>query len=60
MMFDAWEATQEEWKGKVRDNHGVKENQMKQCLQYTQYISNLPMNASLADLPPLDGLLRVR
>ena len=60
MMFDAWEATQEEWKGKVRDNHGVKENQMKQCLQYTQYISNLPMNASLADLPPMDGLLRFR
>ena len=60
MMFEAWEAQpqQAEWFGKSRDNHGVRENQMKQCLQYTQYISNLPINVSLSDLPDLNSLLR--
>ncbi len=59
-LFEAWDARQVEWKDKSRDAHGVRDNQMKQCLQYTQYISNLPMEVSLSDLPPLGGLLRGR
>jgi hypothetical protein len=59
MLFEGWEATRS-WSKEKHNTHGLINGQPQECLEYTEYIHNLPVNITEADLPPLDDLIRKR